>query len=88
MGRGGAAAVAAAGTDAARLGALVVVLGPLAGAILDADRQLTCVRVEARGTAGRSAAAREALETSAKDRLGLSLTWAWSRAPRQDLLRA
>lgn len=58
MRRGGAAAVATTWTHAARLRPLVIVLGPLAGAILDTDRQLTGIGIEARRAARRSAATR------------------------------
>lgn len=64
VGRGGAAAVAAAWTDTARLCTLVIVLRPLATAVLDTHSQLTCVGVEAGRAAWWSAAAKRALNLS------------------------
>jgi len=52
VGRRGAAAVSAARTNAARLGALVIILRPLTGPILHAHRQLAGIGVEAGGAAG------------------------------------
>lgn len=63
--RGGATAVATTRTDAAWLCTLIVILRPLATAVLHAHSQLTCVGVEAGGATRWSAAARRALDTLA-----------------------